>query len=94
MLNWALPPIPEVAAIDFANSVAASAASLILLLIALAPAATEYPAPKEGDWTARDFRFHTGEMMAEVNFHYRTIGNPSGEPVLILHGTSGSGTAC
>src|SRR5262249_29180242 len=51
----------------------------------------DYPAPKEGDWVARDFRFHTGETMPELRLHYRTLGNPSAEPVLILHGTGGSG---
>src|SRR5262245_11876675 len=69
------------------------AASLTLLLIALAPAAAQDPAPKEGSWTARDFRFHTGEAMAELRLHYRTVGEPSGEPVLILHGTTGSGAS-
>jgi homoserine O-acetyltransferase/O-succinyltransferase len=52
-----------------------------------------YPAPKEGDWVARDFRFHTGEVMPELRIHYTTIGAPSGEPVVILHGTTGSGTS-
>ena len=54
--------------------------------------AQTYPAPKEGEWIARDFRFHTGEVMPEVRLHYTTIGEPSGEPVLLLHGTSGAGT--
>jgi homoserine O-acetyltransferase len=58
---------------------------------ALPARAADYPAPKEGDWVARDFRFHTGEVFPEVKLHYRTIGEPSGEPVLILHGTTGSG---
>ena len=53
--------------------------------------AAEYPAPKEGDWVARDFRFHTGEIMPEVRLHYDTVGNPNGEPVVVLHGTAGSG---
>ncbi|WP_429336572.1 alpha/beta fold hydrolase [Paraburkholderia sp. 35.1] len=53
----------------------------------------DYPAPKEGDWIARDFRFHTGEVMPEVRLHYRTIGDPSGEPVLVLHGTTGTGAS-
>jgi homoserine O-acetyltransferase len=53
--------------------------------------AADYPAPKEGDWIARDFRFHTGEIMPELRLHYTTVGEPSGEPVLILHGTTGSG---
>ena len=50
-----------------------------------------YPAPKEDDWTAKDFRFHTGEVMPELRVHYTTVGAPSGEPVVILHGTAGSG---
>ena len=29
--------------------------------------------------------------MPEVRLHYRTLGEPSGQPVLLLHGTSGSG---
>src|SRR5262249_28860562 len=62
------------------------------LMSASAPAA-DYPSPQEGDWTARDFRFHTGEVLPELRLHYRTVGNPSGEPVLILHGTGGSGAS-
>jgi homoserine O-acetyltransferase len=45
-----------------------------------------YPAAKEGDWVARDFRFHTGEVVPELHIHYTTVGEPSGDPVLILHG--------
>jgi homoserine O-acetyltransferase/O-succinyltransferase len=54
--------------------------------------AQNYPAPKEGTWIARDFKFHTGEVMPELRLHYTTVGEPSGEPVLVLHGTSGSGS--
>ena len=64
---------------------------MALSVVASADAA-DYPAPKEGDWIARDFRFHTGEVMPELRLHYTTVGDPSGEPVLILHGTTGSGT--
>jgi homoserine O-acetyltransferase len=64
---------------------------VFLLLIAFAAAAADYPAPKEADWIARDFRFHTGEVMPELRLHYVTVGEPSGEPVLVLHGTTGSG---
>ncbi|NUX59224.1 alpha/beta fold hydrolase [Paraburkholderia youngii] len=53
----------------------------------------DVPLPKEGDWIARDFRFNTGEVMSELRLHYRTIGDPSGEPVLILHGTTGTGAS-
>jgi homoserine O-acetyltransferase len=52
--------------------------------------AADYPAPKEADWIAKDFRFHTGETIPELRLHYITVGDPSGEPVLILHGTAGS----
>ncbi|HUN68948.1 MAG TPA: alpha/beta fold hydrolase [Burkholderiales bacterium] len=55
--------------------------------------AADYPEPKQGDWIARDFRFHTGDVFPEVKLHYRTIGAPTGEPVLILHGTTQSGAA-
>src|SRR6185312_6139517 len=69
------------------------AALLLALLASFAlPALADYPAPKEGDWTARGFRFHTGEVM-DVTLHYRTIGEPTGEPVLVLHGTGGSGAS-
>jgi hypothetical protein len=53
----------------------------------------DYPAPHEADWIARDFRFNTGEVMSKVRLHYRTIGDPSGEPVLVLHGTTGTGAS-
>jgi homoserine O-acetyltransferase len=62
----------------------------LLCLFALSPAQADNPAPKEGDWVARDFKFHTGEVMPELRLHYTTIGSPTGQPVLILHGTSGS----
>ena len=55
--------------------------------------AAEYPAPQEGSWVARDFRFHNGEVLPELRLHYRTIGAPSGEPVLVLHGTASSGVS-
>ena len=31
--------------------------------------------------------------MAQLQLHYRTIGAPTGEPVLVLHGTTGSGAS-
>ncbi len=71
-----------------------SARALFGLFVALAaiPAlAADYPAPKEGSWVVRDFRFHTGEVLPELRLNYTTVGDPSGEPVLILHGTTGSG---
>ena len=55
--------------------------------------AADYPAPREADWVAREFRFHTGEVLPELRLHYRTVGDPGGEPVLVLHGTTGSGAS-
>ena len=69
-----------------------AASSVALLLFTFAAQAADFPTPKEGVWTARDFRFHTGEVMPELRLGYTTVGEPSGEPVLILHGTAGSGS--
>ena len=68
-----------------------SAAIFGLVMISLAANAADYPAPKEGAWIARDFRFHTGEVLPEVRLHYRTIGKPEGIPVVVLHGSGSSG---
>lgn len=51
------------------------------------------PAAKEGSWVIRDFRFKSGESLPELRLHYRTLGNPAGEPVLLMHGTTGSGAS-
>ena len=56
----------------------------------MAEPAASYPEPREATWVARDFRFHSGEVMPELRLGYLTIGEPSGTPVLVLHGTAGS----
>ena len=63
-------------------------ALLAFVVLPFAATAADYPAPKQGQWIARDFKFHTGEVMPEVRLAYTTVGEPSGEPVLVLHGTS------
>ncbi|HSB72289.1 MAG TPA: alpha/beta fold hydrolase [Candidatus Methylomirabilis sp.] len=65
--------------------------ALVFTLAALPGLPADYPAPKEGAWVVRDFRFHTGEVLPELRLHYTTLGAATGEPVLILHGTTGSG---
>ena len=57
-----------------------------------------YPLPTEGEWTAHDFQFTSGERLPEVRIHYCTIGQPQRDSaggvrnaVLLLHGTGGSG---
>ena len=53
--------------------------------------AVQYPAAQEHDWVAPDFHFHTGDVLPQLRLHYTTVGDPTGEPVVILHGTTGSG---
>jgi len=68
-------------------------AVLALVLLSGTARAGDYPAPKEGDWIARDFKFHTGEVMPELKLHYMAIGDPGGIPILILHGSGSSATS-
>lgn len=68
-----------------------AAAGAALSFVSFAAGAADYPAAKEATFVAKDFRFHTGEVLPEVRLHYRTVGEPSGEPVVVLHGTGGSG---
>jgi homoserine O-acetyltransferase len=70
-----------------------TALGLLAFIVPSIGFAADYPAPKQGEWIARDFKFHTGEVMPEVKLHYTTIGEPTGMPVVALHGTSGSGGA-
>jgi homoserine O-acetyltransferase len=71
----------------FCSSISAAAA----LLFATTAFAADTPPQKPGDWTVTDFRFHTGEVLPELKLHYVTIGEPTGHPVLVLHGSNGSG---
>ena len=76
----------------FARYYSVVACSLASFLFAFSSWAADYPAPSQGEWIVRDFRFHTGEVLPELRLHYTTVGAPSGEPVLILHGSTGAGT--
>ena len=67
--------------------------ALIFAFLAAPATAADYPAPKTGEWVARDFKFHTGEVMPELRLAYTTVGDPSGQPVVVLHGTTGSATS-
>ena len=64
--------------------------AFIAAFIAAPVLAADYPAPKQGEWIAKDFKFHTGEVTPELRLAYTTIGEPTGQPVLVLHGTTGS----
>jgi homoserine O-acetyltransferase len=72
------------------KAAAAQIFMFVCALFATTALAADYPAPKQGEWVARDFKFHTGEVMPEVKLHYTTVGEPSGQPVVVLHGSGGS----
>ncbi len=77
-------------------------ATLWLVLVAVFCASSPVPArsdaPREGDYVIHDFRFGSGETLAELRIHYLTLGRLARDArgratnaVLILHGTGGSG---
>ena len=73
--------------------------SCLALLLATAGAhAADYPTPVDGDFTLKNFQFGSGEKLAELRIHYRTLGKPERDAqgvvrnaVLITHGTGGTG---
>src|SRR5256885_7023628 len=80
------------------NSVMRFCALGLLIVAAAEVRAAEYPAPTEGDYVIRDFKFTSGETLSELKIHYRTIGKAVKDEkgvvrnvVLITHGTTGSG---
>jgi homoserine O-acetyltransferase/O-succinyltransferase len=61
--------------------------------------AADYPVPTQGDFTVHNVVFSSGERLADLRLHYRTLGTPQRDAqgvvrnaVLILHGTGGAGT--
>jgi homoserine O-acetyltransferase/O-succinyltransferase len=61
-----------------------------LALFASSVLAADFPAPIEGDFVIPNFRFQSGELLAQLRIHYVTIGSPANPAVLVLHGTGGS----
>jgi homoserine O-acetyltransferase len=60
--------------------------------------AWNHPGPVSGNFVIRNFKFLSGEVLPELNIHYRTLGSPVRDragivrnAVLVLHGTGGSG---
>jgi homoserine O-acetyltransferase len=79
------------------RAVTAVAISTLISLSSLAQEPAKY-SPTEGDYIAHNFKFKSGEQLADLRLHYRTIGKPQRDAagritnaVLILHGTGGSG---
>ena len=73
-------------------------AGIVLMASTSDALAQSYPAPVESEYIARNYRFESGETLAEVKLHYWTVGTPRKDAdgvvrngVLILHGTGGSG---
>lgn len=65
-------------------------AAIAVVLTSVCANAADYPAPKRGEWIAKDFKFHTGDVLPQLKLGYTTIGEPTGTPVVVLHGTGGS----
>lgn len=61
-----------------------------LAMMACPALAADYPAPKEGIWVVRDFRFHTGEFLPGMKRvkHGRGLLIP-GSDQSFDHGTTG-----
>ncbi len=56
--------------------------------------AADYPDPVEGDYIIQNYTFESGDVLADLRLHFRTIGklNEAGtNAILILHGTGGTG---
>ncbi len=72
--------------------------SLLLVLVGFSAQAQASYVPVEGDVVLKNFRFQSGETLAELKIHYTAIGKPQKDAsgrvtnaVLLLHGTGGSG---
>jgi len=70
-----------------------------LFLFAMGAAGQGLPAATAGDYTAQNFHFRSGEALPGLRLHYATLGTPKRDAkgrvtnaVMILHGTTGSGT--
>ena len=61
-----------------------------LAVLAAGVQAQDYPEPQRGTFVIQDFEFETGDVLEELTVGYQTIGDPSGAPVLVTHGTTGS----
>ena len=82
----------------FMRAIALTATTLFLFsAMASAQTPAKYTAV-EGDYIAHNFKFKSGEQLADLRLHYRTLGHPQRDAagrvtnaVLILHGTGGTG---
>ncbi|MGC1906265.1 MAG: alpha/beta fold hydrolase [Candidatus Acidiferrum sp.] len=82
---------------------AAAIAAMSCLVVTAARSQTnsadaKYPPTTEGDFVVHNFKFESGDTLADLKLHYTTLGKPAKDAqgrttnaVLILHGTGGSG---
>lgn len=73
-----------------------TAAAVFLSIFALSSGNAQV---REGDFIIKNFRFASGESLSELRIHYTTLGTPRRDAngivrnaVLMLHGTTGSGS--
>jgi len=59
---------------------------------ALPTSGVSWRIPVAHELVVHDFRFHGGEVIPALRLRYTVLGNPDGEPVLVLHGTGGTGS--
>ena len=76
---------------------ALASAAMLFTVFAFGQQAAQYQVT-ESDFVAHNFKFRSGEQLAELRLHYRTLGKPARDAngrvtnaVLLLHGTGGSG---
>src|SRR5262249_58677595 len=62
------------------------AGAVAFAFISAVASAAGYPAPEEGDRGARGLRLYTRGGMPQLRPPYRTLRQPSAQPVVILHG--------
>jgi homoserine O-acetyltransferase len=79
---------------------ALAAAAVLALAATSAAAQARWPNQHEDDFLIKDFRFKSGETLAELKLHYTTLGTPrrnaAGDitnAAILLHGTSSDGKA-
>jgi len=80
--------------------ICAFAAMAVMASPALAQPPPAGPAPTQGDFVVKDFKFADGETLPELRLHYWSFGTPHRDAaghvdnaVLIMHGTGGSGAS-
>src|SRR5205085_944810 len=59
---------------EHSMSIRALSAAMILFAVSTASAQTQWPNQQAGDFVTKNFRFASGETIAELKLHYVTLG--------------------